>query len=96
MKILHVEVNHPLRLNVHIHKSDCSRLVVDGQSISNKTDILNHFRSFFGSLSQSHLSSSDEFSALSELEYVSFSNSEQLLNAEICVEEVENALKTLS
>ena len=87
--------NHPLRFKCARPKSDCSKLVVDDQSISNTSDILNHFRSFFGSLSQSHLSSNDEFSALSELENMSFSNNEQLLNTEICVEEVENALKTL-
>ena len=42
--------NHPLNFKYACPKSDCSKLVVDGQSISSITDILNHFRSFFRSL----------------------------------------------
>ena len=58
--------------------------------------ILHAFRSFFGSLAQSEVSCKERNTALPEMEASSFGNNEHLLDTEIiCVEEIENALKTL-
>ena len=69
--------------------------MVDGQPVSNICDILHHFKAFLKSLAQSHLPSAEESSASAAMEQLSFSNGEQLLDTEICVEEIENALKLL-
>ena len=61
-------------------------------------DILHHLKSFFGSLAQSNLQSNEQtacLSALSQMEGLSYSSNEQLLDTEICVEEIEGALKVL-
>ena len=87
--------NHPLRFKSSSPKAECTKLVVDGQSVTDTTGILNAFRSFFGSLAWSEIPCTERNTALSEMEASSFGNNEQHLDTEISVEEIENALKTL-
>ena len=87
--------NHPLRFKSSNPKAECTKLVVDGQSVTDTNGILNAFRSFFGSLAQSEVPCTEQNTALSEMEVSSFCNNEHLLDTEICVEEIENALKTI-
>ena len=82
-------MNHPLQFKL---KADCTKLGVNGQAVSNTSDILKHFRSFFGSLAQSNLSCTED---ISEMEHLSFNNNEQLHDTVTCVEEIEAALKIL-
>ena len=66
-----------------------------GQSVTDTHDILNTFRSFFGSLAQSNLPSTENHTSLSDMEASPFGGGEQLLDTELCIEEIENALKLL-
>ena len=87
--------NHPLRFKSSSPKAECTKLVVDGQSVTETSDILNTFRSFFGSLAQSEVPSTVSSTSPFKMEASSFGNNEQLLDTEICIEEIENALKIL-
>ena len=88
--------NHPLRFKTSSLRTECTKLVIDGQSVTDTSGILNTFRSFFGSLAQSDLPlSSEQCAALSEMEASSFGNNEQILDTDICVEEIEKTLKNL-
>ena len=73
----------------------CSKFIVDGKSFTDTHNILNAFRSFFGSLAQTNLPSTDHHTCLSDMEAESFGSYEQLLNTEVCIEEIEYALNLL-
>ena len=90
---------HPLRFKTSSLRTECTKLVIDGQSVTDTSGILNTFRSFFGSLAQSDLPlSSEQCAALSEMEASSFGNNEQILDTDIfnrllTLEELPDCLK---
>ena len=65
--------------------AECSKLVVDGKPVTDMHDILHEFKSFYGSLASSNIEHSDQLSYLEERTYGS---SKELLDTEICVEEI--------
>ncbi len=66
--------------------------------ITDPPEILHHFQSFFSTLASSN-SDSTHLSAASSnvplLEDLSYGNDEQILDTEICAEDIESALRTL-
>ena len=90
--------NYPLRFKTSNLKTECSKLVVDGQSVTDTSQILHQFTLFFSSLAKSDLSPTKQPTCpltISEMKALSYGNSEKLLDTEICAEEIENALKIL-
>ena len=90
--------NHPLRFKTSNPRTECSKVVVDGQSVTDTREILHQFTLFFGSLAKSDLSLTKQPTcpmSISEIEALFHTNNELLLDTEICVEEIENALKIL-
>ena len=45
--------NHPLHFKTSNPRTECSKLVVDGQSVTDTSEILHQFTLFFGSLAKS-------------------------------------------
>ena len=85
--------NHTQRFKTSRQRSaECSKLVVDGKPVTDMHDILHEFKSFYGSLASSNIEHSYQLSYLEERTYGS---SEKLLDTEICVEEIEAAMKAI-
>ena len=77
---------------------ECKRLLAKGRMITDPSDILEHFRSYFEDLSSSKSPSNSVPNAqadLSNMENLSFLNDEKILDTMISIEEVEGALKTM-
>ena len=86
------------RFKTSKHRSSCKMLHIDGSSITDGQDIANHFKSFFSSLAKSNTSSSTLRAATSnvpQLEERSYGHSDQVIDDNIDIEEIERALKLL-
>ena len=69
---------------------------MNGKMITEPKEILQHFRSYFEDLSSSKQPLPDTLANLSSMECTSFLNEEQILDVEVCVEEIEVALKAMT
>ena len=87
--------NHPSRFKTSGPKTTCTKLIVDGQSITDTHSILSSFKSFYESLIQSNLQSTEKDTVLSDMYDSSLGTNELLLDTEISLEEIEHALKLL-
>ena len=83
---------HNFRFKCPPKSTECKRLLVNGKMI---TEILQHFRSYFEDLSSSKQPLPDTLANLSSMECASFLNEEKILDVEVCVEEIEVALKAM-
>ena len=81
-----------LKKNLSLRFKTSSLKTEYGQSVTITSGIINIYRSLFVSLKQSHLPSTEQHTALSEMKASSFG---QLLDTEICVDEIENAVKNV-
>ena len=68
---------------------------MNGKMITEPKEILQHFRSYIEDLSSSKQTLPDTLANLSSMEYASFLNEEKILDVEVCVEEIEVALKAV-
>ena len=68
---------------------------MNGKMITEPKEILQHFRSYIEDLSSSKQTLPDTLANLSSMEYASFLNEEKILDVEVCVEEIEVALKAM-
>ena len=89
---------HKHRFKRPSNQAECKRLLAKGKMITDPSDILEHFRSYFEDLSSSKSPSNSVPNAqadLSNMENLYFLNDEKILNTMISIEEVEGALKTM-
>ena len=80
------------------HHPSCKKLLVDGEHITNPVDIANHFSSFYDALASSNTTSPNLLpvaSRIEQLEDISLGCDDQVIDTEICIEEIEGALKSL-
>ena len=90
--------NHLLHFKTSNQRIECLKLMIDIESVTDTKGILQHFKAFFASLAHSNVVSNEQTvssPALSEMENLSYRSNKQLLDTEICVEEIEGALKIL-
>ena len=90
--------NHRCRFKRPSSSTECKRLLVNGTVTSDPTVILQNFHSFFADLASSTLSSISLAVSqpnLHDLESALFFIDEKVLDCEICIDEIESALKVL-